>query len=111
MAASKKRKRMMEAAKVAIPVADDTSKEAPKEGVMTLAVGSVAVTHEVKSEEIGVSEMASEATAEMLKDAQPITELIKVRAYELWEAAGKPAGNDGKSFWYAAEAEILGSDG
>ena len=32
---------------------------------------------------------------------------IRDRAYELWEAAGRPEG-DGVEFWYQAEHEIRG---
>jgi hypothetical protein len=31
---------------------------------------------------------------------------IRVRAYQIWEAAGKPAG-DGVRFWLEAERELL----
>ena len=32
---------------------------------------------------------------------------IRTRAYELWEAAGRPSG-DGVEFWSAAERELAG---
>lgn len=35
-------------------------------------------------------------------------EAIRVRAYQLWERAGRPQG-DGISFWMEAEAELKGS--
>jgi hypothetical protein len=38
---------------------------------------------------------------------QPTDEEIRVRAYYLWEAAGRPAG-DGVAFWLAAERELRG---
>lgn len=31
---------------------------------------------------------------------------IALRAYELWEQAGRPEG-DGREFWFAAETELL----
>lgn len=34
---------------------------------------------------------------------------IRRRAYELWQAAGKPPG-DGQEFWLQAEAEIAQTD-
>jgi hypothetical protein len=37
-------------------------------------------------------------------DAKP--QVVRVRAYQKWEAAGKPKG-DGVSFWIEAEQEIL----
>lgn len=37
----------------------------------------------------------------------PTTEDIRIRAYYLWEAAGRPK-CDGKDFWYRAEAEMRG---
>jgi hypothetical protein len=33
-------------------------------------------------------------------------EVIRIRAYRKWEAAGKPPG-DGVQFWLAAEGELL----
>jgi len=35
----------------------------------------------------------------------PIEEQIRLRAHELWEAAGKPKGQE-DAFWYQAEREI-----
>jgi hypothetical protein len=36
-------------------------------------------------------------------------ERIRQRAYELWEAAGRP-GNDHQKFWLIAEAEIAAEE-
>ena len=38
-----------------------------------------------------------------------IDEAIAVRAYELWEKAGKPEGRD-EEFWHLAEQELLKED-
>lgn len=37
-------------------------------------------------------------------------ERVRRRAYELWEAAGKPAG-DHERFWHQAEAELAAEEG
>jgi hypothetical protein len=38
---------------------------------------------------------------------QPVpVEAIRLRAYQRWEAAGKPPG-DGVNFWHEAEQELL----
>ena len=39
------------------------------------------------------------------RDISPREERIRRRAYELWERAGKPAG-DHERFWHQAEAEL-----
>jgi hypothetical protein len=40
-----------------------------------------------------------------LEDASDTTELVKQRAYELWEQNGRPE-SDGVEFWLQAEKEI-----
>jgi hypothetical protein len=46
--------------------------------------------------------------AEIEKKAQKVTnEQIQVRAYHLWDAAGRPEG-DGQHFWHLAEKEMRG---
>ncbi|WEK06082.1 MAG: DUF2934 domain-containing protein [Candidatus Devosia phytovorans] len=35
---------------------------------------------------------------------------VKQRAYQLWEADGRPEGKD-KQYWLAAEAEVTAPDG
>jgi hypothetical protein len=35
----------------------------------------------------------------------PLEEVIRVRAYQNWERAGRPEG-DGASFWFEAESEL-----
>jgi hypothetical protein len=47
-----------------------------------------------------------------MNDGDDITsreERIRRRAYELWEAAGRP-GNDHQKFWLLAEAEIAAEE-
>jgi hypothetical protein len=39
--------------------------------------------------------------------SNPTAEQIRVRAHELWEAAGKPDGCE-HEFWYQAERELKG---
>jgi hypothetical protein len=39
------------------------------------------------------------------RPASTSTEDIRLRAYQIWEAAGKPAG-DGVQFWIRAELEL-----
>ena len=38
--------------------------------------------------------------------AEPPDELIRLRAYELWERRGCPMGQDGEQDWYAARDEL-----
>jgi len=38
-----------------------------------------------------------------------IDEAVAVRAYELWEKAGKPEGKDDE-FWHLAEQQLLNED-
>ncbi|WP_445217572.1 DUF2934 domain-containing protein [Bradyrhizobium sp. Pa8] len=38
-----------------------------------------------------------------------IDETIAARAYELWEQAGKPGGQD-EEFWHLAEQELINED-
>lgn len=38
----------------------------------------------------------------------PVEDLIRVRAYQLWEQAGSPE-SDGVSFWLEAEQQLTGS--
>ncbi|MGC2176699.1 MAG: DUF2934 domain-containing protein [Bradyrhizobium sp.] len=38
-----------------------------------------------------------------------IDETVAVRAYELWEQAGKPQGRD-EEFWHLAEQQLLNED-
>ena len=46
------------------------------------------------------------ACGECKPNGKPVTEqAIRVRAYQKWEAAGKPGG-DGVSFWIEAEQEL-----
>jgi hypothetical protein len=40
-------------------------------------------------------------------DPARIEDAIRTRAYHMWEAAGRPAG-DGVEFWVWAERELLG---
>jgi Protein of unknown function (DUF2934) len=37
------------------------------------------------------------------------SEAVAVRAYELWEEAGKPEGRD-EEFWHLAERQLLNED-
>jgi hypothetical protein len=41
--------------------------------------------------------------------SKPTQDQITVRAYELWEQAGKPQGRD-QEFYYRAERELNGGD-
>ena len=40
------------------------------------------------------------------RNGKPTVNDIRMRAYEKWEAAGRPAG-DGVQFWLQAETELL----
>lgn len=40
------------------------------------------------------------------RNGQPTVDDIRLRAYQKWEAAGKPAG-DGVQYWLQAEQELL----
>ncbi len=35
---------------------------------------------------------------------------VRLRAYQLWEEDGRPEGNDGTHYWYAAQLELTHSD-
>jgi hypothetical protein len=41
--------------------------------------------------------------------AKPTEQQIKVRAFELWEKAGRPEGKEDE-FWHLAEQELLNED-
>jgi len=41
-----------------------------------------------------------------LRNGKPSEEDIRLRAYQKWEAAGRPGG-DGMRFWLQAEQELL----
>jgi hypothetical protein len=50
---------------------------------------------------------AVEPVAPMPPPCQPVSvEEIRLRAYQRWEAAGRPPG-DGVRFWFEAEQELL----
>lgn len=64
---------------------------------------------------LGDGEMTDGSAAKILLDVPKVSKeerdgLIQVRAYELWEQAGKPDGNcDSERFWCEAEKEIMAS--
>ncbi len=51
----------------------------------------------------------NEAEERKMHNGVTLKEATRVRAYQLWEAAGRPA-SDGVSFWLEAEKELVAAD-
>jgi hypothetical protein len=56
-----------------------------------------------------ISDILANAVKSVFKETSAISEdLVRERAYILWEAAGRPEG-DGVEFWLMAERELASS--
>lgn len=86
------------------------SKQKTKSATTTITVAAV---EQVKIAEDKTSQQRYQQLVEDNTPQQPcqkhggvsFEEAVKVRAYQLWERAGRPAG-DGTSFWLEAESEM-----
>ena len=70
-------------------------------------------TASVKAQPVKIPERSKEPAKPVSagRDGKKVTEAqVRLRAYQLWEAGGKPLG-DGVAFWLKAEHELNGRNG